>query len=105
MAKIGTTLCINNTNILMIIFFQSGWLIVKISANSNNIYNFLWVVDKFMGLPRWHSGKVAACQSRRLKRSGFYPWVGKIPWMKKWQPTPVFLPGKFEPGGLDSIGS
>ena len=23
---------------------------------------------------------------------GFYPWVGKIPWKKKWQPTPVFLP-------------
>ena len=22
-------------------------------------------------------------------------WVGKIPWSRKWQPTPVFLPGKF----------
>ena len=39
----------------------------------------------------------------------FNPWVGKIPWRKKWQPTPVFLPGKFHwqrnlagysPGGL-----
>ena len=28
------------------------------------------------------------------KRCGFNPWVGKIPWSKKWQPTPVFLPGK-----------
>ena len=32
------------------------------------------------------------------------PWVRKIPWSKKWQPTPVFLPGKIprteEPGGL-----
>ena len=27
-------------------------------------------------------------------RSGFDPWVGKIPWRKKWQPTPVFLPGE-----------
>ena len=25
----------------------------------------------------------------------FDPWVGKIPWRRKWQPTPVFLPGKF----------
>ena len=25
---------------------------------------------------------------------GFDPWVGKIPWKRKWQPTPVFLPGK-----------
>ena len=24
----------------------------------------------------------------------FDPWVGKIPWRRKWQPTPVFLPGK-----------
>ena len=24
---------------------------------------------------------------------GFNPWVGKIPWRRKWQPTPVFLPG------------
>ena len=24
----------------------------------------------------------------------FDPWVGKIPWRRKWQPTPVFLPGE-----------
>jgi len=24
----------------------------------------------------------------------FSPWVGKILWRRKWQPTPVFLPGK-----------
>ena len=22
------------------------------------------------------------------------PWVGKIPWRRAWQPTPVFLPGE-----------
>ena len=26
--------------------------------------------------------------------AGFNSWVRKIPWRKKWQPTPVFLPGK-----------
>ena len=26
---------------------------------------------------------------------GFDPWVGKIPWRREWQPTPVFLPGEF----------
>ena len=25
---------------------------------------------------------------------GFNPWVGKISWRRKWQPTPVFLSGK-----------
>ena len=28
-------------------------------------------------------------------RLGFDPWVRKIPWKRKWQPTPVFLPGEF----------
>ena len=27
-------------------------------------------------------------------RCGFDPWVGKIPWRREWQPTPVFLPGE-----------
>ena len=39
--------------------------------------------------------KEPTCQSRRCKRLGFDLWVGKIPWRRKWQPTPVFLPGKF----------
>ena len=30
----------------------------------------------------------------RDERGGFDPWVGKIPWERKWQPTPVFLPGE-----------
>ena len=35
------------------------------------------------------------------RRLGFDPWVGKIPWRRKWQPTPVFLPGKsYEQGSL-----
>ena len=49
-----------------------------------------------LGLSRWHSGKESACQGRRHRRlRGFYPWVGKIPWRRKWHPTPVFLPGEF----------
>ena len=47
------------------------------------------------GLPRWLSGKKSTCQCRRHKRHGCNPWVGKIPWRRKWQPTPVFLPGQF----------
>ena len=42
-------------------------------------------------------------------RPGFDPLVGKIPWRRAWQPTPVFLseefPWKEEPGGLQSMGS
>ena len=34
-------------------------------------------------------------------RHGFDPWVGKIPWRRAWQPTPVFSPG--EPQGQRSL--
>ena len=40
---------------------------------------------------KWLSGKEPACQCRRCD---FDPWVGEIPWRRKWQPSPVFLPGK-----------
>ena len=46
------------------------------------------------GLPRWHSGKESTCRYRRCKGLGFDPRVKKIPWRRKRQPTPVFLPGK-----------
>ena len=46
------------------------------------------------GFPDGASGKEPACQCRRCKRCQFDPRVGKIPWRRKWQPTPVFLPGQ-----------
>ena len=46
------------------------------------------------GFPSGASGKELACQCRRCKRRRLDPWVGKIPWRRKWQPTPVFLPGE-----------
>ena len=29
-----------------------------------------------------------------MQKTWFDPWVGKIPWRRAWQPTPVFLPGE-----------
>ena len=53
-----------------------------------------WPVRRTRGTPRWLSGKEPACQFRRSRRPGFDPWVGKIPWRSKWQPTAGFLPGE-----------
>ena len=59
---------------------------------------FPWSLEDFEAHVRlqWqllslYCGKESDCQCRRCE---FNPWVGKIPWRKKWQPTPVFLPGK-----------
>ena len=43
------------------------------------------------GLPWWLRWLSIHLQCRR---PGFHPWVGKIPWRRTWQPTPVFLPGE-----------
>ena len=43
------------------------------------------------GFPGGPGGKETAYQYRRHKKSEFDPWVGKIPWRRKWQPTPVLL--------------
>ena len=52
-----------------------------------------WLYSHEMeGLLRWLSGKESACQCRRCR---FEPWVGKIPWSRELQPTPVLLPGEF----------
>ena len=48
----------------------------------------------YQGFPGGTSGKEPAYQFRRPKRRGFDPWVGKIPWRRARQPTPVFLPGE-----------
>ena len=42
----------------------------------------------------WLTGKEPACQYRRHKSHRFDPWVKRIPWRRKWQPTPLFLLGE-----------
>ena len=48
--------------------------------------------SRLSGFPGGTSGKDPVCQCRRLKKPGFNPWIGKIPWRRAWRPTPVFLP-------------
>ena len=57
-----------------------------------SILKILFKFSKVVHGPfRWHGGNESACQRRRWKRPRFDPLVGKIPWRRKWQPTPVFL--------------
>ena len=54
-----------------------------------------YIFTVHLGFPRRLSGNESACRYRRCGRCEFDPWVGKILWNRKWQPTPIFLPGKF----------
>ena len=66
----------------------------------NSVYDYSFIskfgVAEFpqlsCGLPCWLDGKESACQGRGCR---LHPWVRKIIWRKKWQLTPVLLPGKF----------
>ena len=52
---------------------------------------------EYFGLDPLLSGagsKGSACNVGDINRSRFDLWVGKIPWRRAWQPTPVILPGK-----------
>ena len=46
------------------------------------------------GFPGGTRDKEPECQCSRLESHGLDPWVGKIPWRRKWQPTPVLLAGE-----------
>ena len=48
----------------------------------------------YIGVLGGASGKEPVCQYRGQKRCRFDPWVGKVPWRRAWQPTPVTLPGE-----------
>ena len=70
------------------------WWELKVKCNKT--LKFKLVIKTSLFLPVYTSSlgltsKESACQ---CKRHVFDPWVGKIPWRRKWQPTPIFLPGK-----------
>ena len=67
--------------------------LVPLYLDVKEVDSFRIIVTHYytLGLPWWLSGRESACQCRRL---GFDPWVREIPWRRKWEPTPVFLPGE-----------
>ena len=73
---------------LLIFSFTDICSLVNLFIHSSVFIEYL---SPSWGFPRHLSGKESACQSRRC---GFDPWVRKIPWRRKWQPTPVLVPGK-----------
>ena len=72
-----------------------------------------WIQNRNLShIFRGTSGKEPTCQCRRWKRRVFDPRVGKVPWRRAWQRTPLFLPGEFHgqrsmavysPGGSQKV--
>ena len=51
-------------------------------------------IPTFEASPGGARSEEPVCQGMRCRRHGFLCLVGKIPWRRAWQPTPVFLPGE-----------
>ena len=87
------------------------WVVTKSlpEVNWSHPSSNQWINEEHrqkLGLPWWLRGSRICLQCRRYR---FDPWVKKIPWTRKRQPTPVFLPRESpwaeEPGRLQSMGS
>ena len=96
----------------LLLYFLSPWLCYELKKGElksfmTTVFVFLliisltfplWMLSLYYlvsiihnWLPMSLSGKEFTCQCKRCK---FNSWVGKIPRGRKWQPTPVFLPGE-----------
>ena len=71
-------------NVIFLSSQSQNILTVDLSAECS--YPLYW------DFPGGWDGKASAYI--QCRRPWFDRWVGKIPWRRKWQPTPVVLPGK-----------
>ena len=70
---------------------ELGRLNLRPPCRSDKALAFLTGCSGANGLPRWLNGKRIHLL---VQRQWFDPWVGMIPWRRKCQPTPAFLPGE-----------
>ena len=86
--------CNKTENEAWIMSRSSLWFYSKEASKQvkwENTNHLLTSCIAFLRLPWWLRLLSVCLQSGR---PGFDPWVGKISWRRKWQPTPVLLPGK-----------
>ena len=83
------------------------WRLGRLYLTSATALGYLKSCLTLLGLSFLICKKVQGCTPQRSSlvaqtvklclqcgRPGFDSWVGKIPWRRKWQPTPALLPGK-----------
>ena len=84
-----------------------NWKKVQISSHNKIVWkstlekngpeilqDFFFQLYLYMGFPGGSVVKNPPANAGDARAWGFNPWVGKILWRRKWQPSPVFLPGK-----------
>ena len=77
--------CIQSVSNVKYIFVQSNGL-SRFYSRADTLGQLTVDCEGYPELPKWLSGKESACHCRWCKRHGSNPWVGQIPWRRKWQP-------------------
>ena len=78
----------------LVLGVSSGSHLPLTLPHSSSSFNFTSSEAHRMGFPGGSVVKNLPAIQETCRRCGFHPWVRKIPWRRKWQSTPVFLPGK-----------
>ena len=73
-----------------------------------NTYIYIYIhtytySNLYIGIPRWCSVKESTCQFKKDRRGWFDGWVGKIPWRREWETTPVLLGNSMDGGAWPAI--
>ena len=88
----------NNGSLAIWRLLQTGWPVVPPTSSISDTWELVRNAD-FQALPKL-TGSEASLVAQTVKnlptiqKTWVQPTVGKIPWRRKWQPTPIFLPGK-----------
>ena len=72
-------------------FYMNTWICVYGIALDSLKPSLISLCRVLWGFPGSSVGKESACKAGDL---GWIPGLGRSPWRRKWQPTPVFLPGE-----------
>ena len=89
--------CFENTCIVYMYRLNELRKLIERKQNfkaNRNLHERIHLLDIWAILDILHWQADSLPLSRRYQRHWFDPWVWKIPWSRKWQPTPVFLPEK-----------
>ena len=73
----------------------NGWCHVNFSSS---VAVFSFCFQSFLGFPSGSAVENLPAMWETCRSHSFNPWVRKIPWRRKWQPTPIFLPEKYLAG-------
>jgi len=72
---------------------SKSWIDLRLCCTLQKCLFFLSLIMTLEASLLAHQYRICL-QSRSFRRCRFDLWVGKIPWRRVWQPTPVFLPGE-----------